>query len=114
MKTESRIRIPGNARKDTCRGCGKTIYFVLTEAGKWAPTNPDGSSHFATCLRAAFYRKRPESKAPEGMIADHREEYDERVGILSYEGGLSLPEAEAQAEAELRERYPSFVQGALL
>jgi len=40
-----------------CRGCGERIVWVVTAAGKHAPMNEDGSSHFSTCSRASDFRR---------------------------------------------------------
>ena len=109
----TRIRIPGNARKDICDGCGETIYFVQTERGKWSPTNPDGTSHFATCPHASDFRK-PSGRPPDPDLEEHAEEYEERIGILYYDAGLPLPLAESIAAKQLREKYPAYHQAELL
>jgi hypothetical protein len=41
-----------------CKGCGQVMLWTTTPAGKRAPLNADGSSHFATCLKADQFRKR--------------------------------------------------------
>jgi len=41
-----------------CRSCGAPIEWVKTDAGKWMPVDPDGTSHFATCPDAEKWRKR--------------------------------------------------------
>lgn len=38
-------------------GCGQEIWWVKTRAGKAAPMNADGSSHFGTCEFARNFRK---------------------------------------------------------
>ena len=40
-----------------CRGCGASVTFVITKNGKRMPTDPDGTSHFATCAQAARFKK---------------------------------------------------------
>lgn len=45
-----------------CRGCGKIVTFVLTKNGKRMPTDPDGTSHFATCPQAKRFKKPPTPK----------------------------------------------------
>jgi len=102
------MKLPASSRRATCRGCGETIYFVRTEKEKWAPFNPDGTSHFGTCSHASYCKTPPERPEHE-----HAEEFEERVGILYYEAGLPLPEAERQAEAIIRSKYPSYTQGSL-
>jgi len=111
MSDNRRVRIPGTARKDTCRGCGQTIYFVWTDRDRWSPTNPDGTSHFATCPDASFFRKPPERA--DHIPEEHVEEFEERVGILYYEAGLPLPDALDRATELLHENHPAFSQGEL-
>ena len=41
-----------------CRSCGADIAWCFTRAGKRAPVNPDGTSHFATCPQAETWRKK--------------------------------------------------------
>ena len=41
-----------------CRSCGAEILWCLTAAGKKAPIDRDGRSHFATCPDAAEWRRR--------------------------------------------------------
>lgn len=40
-----------------CRSCHDMVLWVHTKAGKRAPLNPDGTSHFATCPQAPTWRK---------------------------------------------------------
>lgn len=40
-----------------CRSCGAPIAWVVTNAGKRAPIDPDGTNHFATCPQAESWRK---------------------------------------------------------
>ncbi len=40
-----------------CRGCGGSVTFVLTKNGKYRPTDPDGTPHFATCAQVKAARK---------------------------------------------------------
>jgi hypothetical protein len=42
----------------SCRSCGASVMWCFTPAGKKAPINPDGTSHFATCPQADAWRKR--------------------------------------------------------
>jgi hypothetical protein len=64
--------VPANAQASQCRGCGKYIYWVITDAGKRMPVDtasehggadPDGYdkgkgvSHFATCPAASQFRR---------------------------------------------------------
>jgi hypothetical protein len=41
----------------TCRACGAPMNWCETKAGKRAPLNLDGTSHFATCPDAERFRK---------------------------------------------------------
>lgn len=41
----------------TCRTCGAQVAWCRTPAGKPAPVNPDGVSHFATCPQADQHRR---------------------------------------------------------
>ncbi len=50
------FKIPEGAKPRTCRGCGKSIYWIETERKKRMPVDPDGTSHFATCRYAAKFR----------------------------------------------------------
>lgn len=40
-----------------CRGCSAEISFVQTVNGKLMPVDADGTSHFATCVQAARFKK---------------------------------------------------------
>jgi hypothetical protein len=40
----------------TCRSCDAVIEWEKTDAGKWRPLNPDGTSHFETCPNADKHR----------------------------------------------------------
>jgi hypothetical protein len=40
-----------------CRGCGAAILWCRTAAGRHAPLDRDGTSHFATCPDAATFRR---------------------------------------------------------
>ena len=53
--------IPPDADKSSCRGCGSTIFWIKTAAGKMMPVDPDGTSHFATCPEALRFRKKKET-----------------------------------------------------
>lgn len=41
-----------------CRSCGAAVMWCLTLAGKKAPVNPDGTSHFSSCNDPERWRKR--------------------------------------------------------
>lgn len=47
------------AKSDRCRSreCSATIWFFPTAAGKWAPIDPSGISHFPICPGAHRFRK---------------------------------------------------------
>jgi hypothetical protein len=40
-----------------CRGCGAPIAWARTPAGRSAPLDRDGVSHFATCPEAERFRR---------------------------------------------------------
>jgi hypothetical protein len=42
-----------------CRSCSELMLWCITPAGKRAPLNRDGTSHFATCPQAAAWRRKP-------------------------------------------------------
>jgi hypothetical protein len=39
-----------------CRGCGRTVHWVVTRKGSRAPYDDDATSHFATCPKASAFR----------------------------------------------------------
>lgn len=41
----------------SCRGCAASIAWARTPAGRSAPLNRDGTSHFATCPNADAFRR---------------------------------------------------------
>ncbi len=41
-----------------CRSCGQQVLWCTTAAGKRAPLNPDGTSHFSNCPQASAWRGR--------------------------------------------------------
>lgn len=41
-----------------CRSCGAEVLWCRTPAGKKAPIDRQGTSHFATCPQADQWRKR--------------------------------------------------------
>lgn len=46
------------ATPDMCNGCGKGIFWITTARNKRpAPIDPDGTSHFATCLHASEFKR---------------------------------------------------------
>lgn len=53
------FEIPQGAPPARCRGCLQPIYWIITKAGKRMPVDPDGTSHFATCPKAASFRRNP-------------------------------------------------------
>lgn len=40
-----------------CRSCGAPVLWVTTAAGRKAPYDRDGRSHFATCPQAKAWRQ---------------------------------------------------------
>lgn len=45
-----------DAHVAACRSCAAPIVWARTPAGKRAPVNADGTSHFATCPQAEAWR----------------------------------------------------------
>lgn len=41
-----------------CRSCMAAVLWCYTAAGRKAPANPDGSSHFATCPDGPAWRRK--------------------------------------------------------
>ena len=41
----------------TCSACSAPLSWCTTKAGKRAPLNPDGTSHFADCPEAGRFRR---------------------------------------------------------
>ena len=60
MAKEIKFDIPAGTEPSRCRGCGASIYWLKMASGKNMPVDPDGVSHFATCARAAQFRKPPD------------------------------------------------------
>jgi len=52
-----RFEIPPGAAVSPCRGCGQSVAWITTKAGKLMPVDDDGTSHFATCPKAGQFRK---------------------------------------------------------
>ena len=54
------FEIPEGARRVECRSCKAPIYFIPRprQPEKKMPVNPDGVSHFATCIEAGRWRNR--------------------------------------------------------
>jgi len=50
------LKVIGNPAR--CRGCGVNIMWVRTRTGQAAPFDEDGTSHFATCPKAAAFRRK--------------------------------------------------------
>lgn len=46
-----------------CKGCGATIHWWETVAGKPSPHDQDGTSHFVTCPVAQRFRRDQEESA---------------------------------------------------
>jgi len=45
--------------KGRCRGCAKEIWWVKLKSGKNAPYTEEGLNHFADCVKADQFRKKP-------------------------------------------------------
>jgi hypothetical protein len=52
------FEIPPGAIPTECRGCKALVYWIHTAKGKVMPVNADGVSHFATCEKAAEFRRK--------------------------------------------------------
>lgn len=52
-----RFPIPPSAPAKACSTCRASVYWILTPRGRRMPVNPDGTSHFATCVHAAAHRR---------------------------------------------------------
>ncbi len=50
--------VPAGATVAKCRGCDADIVWLRTEAGKLMPIDGDGTPHFATCPKAAQFRRK--------------------------------------------------------
>jgi len=59
-----RFPIPPSTPPNRCSSpyCGKTIYWIVTRTGRNMPVDPDGISHFATCIAANAFRRRETSQ----------------------------------------------------
>ena len=52
-----RYEIAEGEQPRRCKGCGATIFFATTVAGKYMPVNPDGTSHMDNCPHRHLLRK---------------------------------------------------------
>lgn len=52
-----RFQIPPGTRANSCRSCGATIFWFVTNRNRRMPLDGDGTSHFATCPNAAQHRR---------------------------------------------------------
>jgi hypothetical protein len=52
-----KFEIPDDAPRGTCSGCAAAIAWISTATGKRMPVDADGTSHFATCPKAAHFRR---------------------------------------------------------
>jgi len=52
-----KFEIPPSASPTECRGCKALIYWIKPKE-KAMPVNADGISHFATCEKAAEFRRK--------------------------------------------------------
>jgi hypothetical protein len=57
-RAEIKYPIPPGAKSSACRGCGAFVYWIRTLTGKQMPVDPDGTSHFATCPKAAEFKNK--------------------------------------------------------
>lgn len=81
---------PKGSQKDAsyraCRACGASITFRLRK-GKPHPYNPDGTSHFDTCLHAQRFRP-PSLRHRGDMDTEKRQKW--RSQQVFFEEGVSL------------------------
>lgn len=47
--------VPDNVA--SCRGCGHRILWAITSAGRKSSRDPNGKSHFSSCVNAQRFRK---------------------------------------------------------
>lgn len=52
-----RYEIPPGADIVPCKGCGASIAWIRTTAGKAMPVDGDGTPHWATCPKASQFKK---------------------------------------------------------
>ncbi len=57
--TGPRYDVPAGDPGRPCKGCGKTIHWVKTPAGKWMPVDWDGTPHWVGCPNRAQFKKPP-------------------------------------------------------
>lgn len=50
-----------------CRSCLAEILWCITPAGRKAPVDPDGRSHFATCPHADEWRRAERAAGRDGL-----------------------------------------------
>ena len=53
-KMEALLKVIGDNKR--CRGCDAEVYWIRTKAGRPAPYNTDGTSHFSNCPNATAFR----------------------------------------------------------
>lgn len=56
-KAPIKYDIPPGSPVAACKGCGAAIAWVRTDAGRQMPVDGDGTPHFATCPKAAEFKK---------------------------------------------------------
>lgn len=47
-----------STKQSSCKGCGQSITWMLTENGKSTPLNLDGTTHWATCPDAKKFKRK--------------------------------------------------------
>lgn len=50
------FEIPEDQDPSRCRGCKSLIYWIKTAAGKFIPTDPDGTNHLINCPQAGKFQ----------------------------------------------------------
>ena len=61
-RKEMKFVLPAGSIMKRCNGCEEMIHWIKMPSGKMMPVNHDGTSHFATCPKAAEFRKSREKR----------------------------------------------------
>lgn len=43
--------------RSTCAACREPVVWRRTLAGRWTPEDPDGTTHWATCMAPEVFRR---------------------------------------------------------
>jgi len=55
---DGKYKIPPGTAPKSCKGCGASIFWIRTQAGKAMPLDPDGTPHWATCRNAVDFKQK--------------------------------------------------------